>query len=415
MPLPLRFAFYLEDYGKRFSLAELQRGDLAVGGGSARFRMLFWLAARGHGVFLLNHYDGSSVDGVQGLKVNVPEEIPEVLGGLGRVHLFVFNYCERARQLIALDIPAARAKLMWAGNPFAAGWLLSIDGVHLHRIACVSHYHREFFRPYPNFDRLEIVRCGIDLDLLEKVPEIERSGDLVVFVGAPRFSKGFHNVLDAWPLVRKVHQGARLRVVGSAELHDPNAVGGWTRVLDADLEVRHLDPVVGPCRDLAAVGIELAGLVPVREVFGELRQASVVVVNCNWTGSFETHCRSAVEAQAAGAPVVGAARGALQEFVRHGETGWLVDEPSPRALADAIVRLLSNERLRADFGKAGRKWGHTVGGYDRGVDDWERIAERAISDEPAPAPKRLGGDLLRSVGYGRARIAARRLVRGSKV
>jgi glycosyltransferase involved in cell wall biosynthesis len=45
---------------------------------------------------------------------------------------------------------------------------------------------------------------------------------------------------------------------------------------------------------------------------------------------------AAVEVQAAGRPVVGIDAGGLQETVLPGETGVLVSEESPEALADAL-------------------------------------------------------------------------------
>ncbi|HEX6714078.1 MAG TPA: glycosyltransferase [Thermoleophilaceae bacterium] len=48
------------------------------------------------------------------------------------------------------------------------------------------------------------------------------------------------------------------------------------------------------------------------------------------------HGIAAVEAQAAGRPVVGLDAGGLRETVVQGQTGVLVEEPTPEALADAL-------------------------------------------------------------------------------
>ena len=409
----MRFAFYLDDYGKPFSLCDLREGKLAVGGQAARFRMLFWLAKRGHEVYLLNHYCDGSVDGVRGVLVRSHEVLPSAVDRIGGVDLFVFNNQQAAPELSFLPIPGARAKAMWAGNPFPASWLDWLGSRHLDRIVCVSHNHREFYRPYPNFHRVEMSYSGVDLDLLDLIPDQERQGGLVVFLGAPRRTKGFQNLLKAWPRVLEARPTARLLVLGTATLHNPGASVGWTGALDAHFEAEFLDPLLGPSRSPSHVSIEFAGLLPLREVFLKLRQASVAVVNCNWEGSFETYCRSAIEAQASGTPVVGAARGSLPEVVHHGETGILVDHPDPRALADAIIRLLNDADLRSRLGHAGHAWARTLGNYEVVCADWEAIARRAINDEPAPAPRRLTGDILRFLGYGRVRIVAHHLVRGT--
>jgi glycosyltransferase involved in cell wall biosynthesis len=65
-------------------------------------------------------------------------------------------------------------------------------------------------------------------------------------------------------------------------------------------------------------------------------------------------CIAALEAMACGVPVVSTRCGGPEEFVVPGETGSLVD-PNPRAMADAIVAILSDPPLRARLSKAARR------------------------------------------------------------
>jgi glycosyltransferase involved in cell wall biosynthesis len=57
---------------------------------------------------------------------------------------------------------------------------------------------------------------------------------------------------------------------------------------------------------------------------------------------------------AMGLAVVGTRAGGIPEAVVHGETGLLVPPGEPRPLAAAIVRLLKDPLLRAQYGHAGR-------------------------------------------------------------
>ncbi len=66
-------------------------------------------------------------------------------------------------------------------------------------------------------------------------------------------------------------------------------------------------------------------------------------------------CRAALEAMAAGRPVLAARVGALPDAVVHGETGLLLDEPSPEAVAAALARLLSRPDEARAMGVAGRR------------------------------------------------------------
>lgn len=64
---------------------------------------------------------------------------------------------------------------------------------------------------------------------------------------------------------------------------------------------------------------------------------------------------SLVEAMAAGNPVVATAIGGCVDAVANGETGLLVSPGRPAQLADALLRLVENPELRADFGRAGER------------------------------------------------------------
>jgi glycosyltransferase involved in cell wall biosynthesis len=88
------------------------------------------------------------------------------------------------------------------------------------------------------------------------------------------------------------------------------------------------------------------GSLPRAGLCGELQHARAAVVNPNVTGSTETFCLSAVEAQACGVPVIGAAAEGLLETIADGRSGLLVRSQSPRELSDAIVRLLLDDDLQ---------------------------------------------------------------------
>ncbi|MHC1742818.1 MAG: glycosyltransferase family 4 protein [Syntrophobacteraceae bacterium] len=60
-----------------------------------------------------------------------------------------------------------------------------------------------------------------------------------------------------------------------------------------------------------------------------------------------------LEAQACGAPVVALASAGVAQVVLDGETGILVEPPSPQTMADAISRLLVDTATRGSMGRAG--------------------------------------------------------------
>lgn len=62
-----------------------------------------------------------------------------------------------------------------------------------------------------------------------------------------------------------------------------------------------------------------------------------------------------LEAMSVEVPVVATRSGGIVETVENGKTGLLVERNDVHALAEAILRLLSNEDLRQSMGKSGRK------------------------------------------------------------
>ncbi|MDY6989131.1 MAG: glycosyltransferase family 4 protein [Thermodesulfobacteriota bacterium] len=64
--------------------------------------------------------------------------------------------------------------------------------------------------------------------------------------------------------------------------------------------------------------------------------------------------RVLVEAMAAGKPVVASRVGGILDLVKDGLNGFLVEPGNPGALCDAIRKLLSDKRLRANMGRQGR-------------------------------------------------------------
>jgi len=75
-----------------------------------------------------------------------------------------------------------------------------------------------------------------------------------------------------------------------------------------------------------------------------------------------------LEASASGLPVIGTTGSGVEEAIIAGETGLLVPQDDPDALAGAIARLLQDEPLRARMGAAGRAYARTQ--------DWSAVAGR---------------------------------------
>jgi glycosyltransferase involved in cell wall biosynthesis len=82
-----------------------------------------------------------------------------------------------------------------------------------------------------------------------------------------------------------------------------------------------------------------------------VRAAIVLVPSVSRTGIEEATSISALEAQAAGRPVVASNLGGLREIIEHERTGMLVTPDDPEALADAVQGLLAAPAMGAAMGE----------------------------------------------------------------
>jgi glycosyltransferase involved in cell wall biosynthesis len=108
--------------------------------------------------------------------------------------------------------------------------------------------------------------------------------------------------------------------------------------------------------EVAALGmkgvIRFPGIVAGEDKLALLRQTDVLV----FPGvQAEGQPFVILEAMAAGVPVVSTAKGAIEDMVVDGETGLIVPDRSPEAIADAVQRLVEHPAERLALGLAGRQ------------------------------------------------------------
>jgi glycogen(starch) synthase len=163
--------------------------------------------------------------------------------------------------------------------------------------------------------------------------------------------KGFDVALRAFRVVRAHAPRARLTIAGD---------GPERRALE-ELAAR---------LDLQDV-VDFVGWVHPERVVALMATATLVLMPSRWEGLPLV----ALEAQAAGRPVVASRVGGLREAVADGETGSLVPPDSPAALADAVMALLSSSDALAHMGRTARARTAQVFGVTRCVDEYEALLD----------------------------------------
>lgn len=207
-------------------------------------------------------------------------------------------------------------------------------------------------------DRIVVIPNGLDHDRYspgEGGPE----DDLVVFVGRLEYYKGVDVLLDAWPRVLAARPRARLVLVGAGT---------------AEAEMRRR-----ASSDRSNASVSFEGFVSEDAKIDWLRRAAVVVQPSHKEGWGLT----VLEANACGTPVVATEVPGLRDSVRSGETGLLVPRGDAPALADGLVRVLSDADLRQRLAAGARAWAERF--------RWDEVAAafadvaRAVADRrPVP-------------------------------
>jgi glycosyltransferase involved in cell wall biosynthesis len=107
----------------------------------------------------------------------------------------------------------------------------------------------------------------------------------------------------------------------------------------------------------AGTPVSFHGALPHEQVLELYRRAAVFCLPCvvASTGDRDGLPTSVLEAMALGVPVVTTAVNGLGELVVHEQTGLVVPERDPLALADALRRLLDDERLADRLATEGRQ------------------------------------------------------------
>ncbi len=406
----MNITFWHHEIHGPINLEGIWTGQHGYGGSVARLRLLFWLAKRGHNVYLMGNVISGSLHGVT------------ALSGIDSLESGTFHDSTGPTILVLNDAPSDKnwqkvvsipniIRIYWAGVPFPFKWLERIKDGSLDRIVCVSRFHRDLYRIYHGFEHIEYSYSGVDLDKIDMSICSKFAEPTVLFVSIPRRTKGFHNMLKAWKYIHVEIPNARLRVCGAASMHDPNTELGKTGILDKELEKEFPNFFSNPTQTCLNNGIDLMGSRDLELVYGDIKGSDVVVVNTNFKNSFETYCRSAVEAQSAGIPVVGAKRGSLPEVVQEGVTGFLVNNPNPLILAKTIVKLLRDDSLRLQMGNAGKDWARSKADYANRVIDWEEIVRRVQADISAPTEHLQIRDYLRWLGIGQMRLWVKKRLR----
>ncbi|MDI3256772.1 MAG: glycosyltransferase family 4 protein [Kyrpidia sp.] len=218
-----------------------------------------------------------------------------------------------------------------APPPPAVRWLHRRITRHNAAVIAVSGYMRNQLVNYgvPQ-ERIRVIYNGVDIDTGPEAMARSRPGGSEAVLGvAGRFSeeKGHRWLIEALGRLR-LDRPWRCLLAGDGPLEAELKKAVRDMGLDSRVTfLGHVNPIVPFYRNVDVV------VVPSRS---------------------EALSYTAIEAMAAGKPVVASRVGGLPEVVRDGETGFLVPYGDTDRLTEAIARVVQNPALAKSFGAKGR-------------------------------------------------------------
>jgi len=230
--------------------------------------------------------------------------------------------------------------------------------------------------------RITVIPCGVNLDLFHPIDRrrareelgIPPDRRLLLFVGRLDPVKGLDVLLEAMCELTR-----RLRPCRAQDLS--------LAVIGGDRE-SHLEAMMTDLSCYTEIRREL-GLEDLVVFIGSRAQDALPLYYsaaevCVMPSLYESFGMVALEAMACGTPVIASRVGGLTYTVRDGETGFLVPERDPKALAARLEELLTDEGLRRRMGERAVE---VAAGYS-----WSVVAEaiEALYGELVAAHRRPG-------------------------
>ena len=165
-------------------------------------------------------------------------------------------------------------------------------------------FHRKVLPP---------ARQHIDLELFRVITSYEKRENVVGYIGRFEEEKGILNLVEAIPLITKHIKNVKFMLIGNGPLYDT--------ILSKTKRFQN---------------VQIIKWVPHEEIPKYLNQMKILVLPSYSEGV----PKAVLEAFACNVLVLSTAVGGLRELVKDGETGFVIDDNSPEAIAKRVIALL---------------------------------------------------------------------------
>ncbi len=197
------------------------------------------------------------------------------------------------------------------------------------RVIAATEKEKEDLMEYygASAEKIGVIPCGVNMDTFRPLNKKEAKTQLglngskvIIFVGRIEPLKGIDRLMTAMTYLQNGRR-PRLLIAGGGE--------------NSRHEIERLRKLAGELQ--IEDSIDFLGLIKQSELPLFYSAADVCVV----PSYYESFGLVALESLACGTPVVSTKVGGAENIIRHGETGYLVNDNEPRGLADNIMRVFS--------------------------------------------------------------------------
>ncbi len=213
---------------------------------------------------------------------------------------------------------------------------------------CVANstYTKNFLLNIHRTDKIRVIPIGIDTSYYKKdkaaVTRVRKKFSLpekyIMYLGRFVEKKGLPYLIRAMPKVLELHPELVLVMVGGG----PDFDSVKALILEMGLEK----------------SIRLLGRLPNEDIVPLYAGATLFVGPSIIDSKGDTEGLGVVflESLACGTPAIGTDVGGIPDIIKHRKTGLLVPQKDPEKLADAIIELLSDNKLRSRLARYGQEF-----------------------------------------------------------
>lgn len=252
----------------------------------------------------------------------------------------------------------------WAIRPLesrTSRWLFAPALRRAKQVICLSGFTQQWMQRLISLPNTQVLTGGVTLSDYDQPVNVE----------LPAWSKGAKIILtSAGAFKQRKGQHITLEAIALAKDHIPNL--HWVLTGNPNSNPSYTVPLQQRIAELGLTDqVHFVGVVTQEELVAWYQRADVFVMNAlNDGSSFEGLGMVYLEAGAAGTPSIGSHNCGAEAAIRDGVSGFLVHQGDSEATAQALVRLLTDEKLHHQMSQAARQQAETL--------SWTKLCQQLL-------------------------------------